>query len=430
LFCLFDLNSVAYHLTGVMQLFSSVILLLCAVLLINYRFTVYRDLGTSGRLFALFMFFLLAIGAPIGLSADAAGLIGRWQEVRLLLAAALIVFAAAVGARGVLLAYGPRTTLRLLFVMSLAIPLAVWLSTYFPDFYRFEPGQSRDLSRATGTFSNPNEAAAAVCLTAVVMFSFMVTERSTVSSLLATGGLTLAALAIYLTGSRGGFVVFLALSLLQIVVSPGLKRLVVFFVAGSIVAVLLYAVYHVATVGDATQRSTIERMDTLWRVVRGEVTDETTGGRLQLAMNGIEAWMQSPLLGNGLGTQRRVGAANVGPHNTYIRVGGEAGVIPLAILLAFLLSLFWYSWTCKVPAVRTFGVSFAIVTTMVCMTGHNVITSREHNVMLGVCCGLLAGCLQMQHPPSRHRRPLPGGVPRGNDRGLQVRRATRDHASG
>jgi O-antigen ligase len=390
--CLFDLNTVAYNLFGITQFFSNVILVLCVVLLLNYRLTVFRDLGPSGKLFMGFVAAQLAIGTLVGLSADREMLLARWLEVRLILAMTLLVAAMAVAARNILLAFGVRFFLRLLFLCSLLIPIAIWASSYYPEFYRVEGGRSFDASRASGTFANPNEAAAATCLVAAIIFSFMVIERSKV---LGTVALCLCAYAILLTASRGGFVVFAVLALSQILISPGFSRFLLFAVGSILIAGILYGVYNISMVSSTANVGLIRRMENLSQVARGNITDETTGGRFQLALNGLNEWAKSPLLGNGLGTQRRVGAANIGPHNQFISIGGEGGVIPLGLFVATLASLFWYGWHCQIPAIRTFALGCAIVVSMVCLMSHGVLASREINVILGVCFGMLSGSMEL-----------------------------------
>lgn len=403
IFCLYDLNTVGYQIFGVLQLFSYVILALCAILLLVYRFTVYRDVGPVGRVYFLFLAAYIAIGFPIGLAHDAAGLDARAHEVRLVLASGLIVAAAAVGSRSILLAYGLRNTMRLLFAMAVLLPALIWISWHFPEFYRVEVGKARDFSRATGTFANPNEAAAAVCIVSALFFAHMLVEKS---KLFSTAALAVAAVAVYLTASRAGIIIFLGLALAQAVVTPGLKRIMPLLVGGAIAASVVFAAYKFVASGNATDRSLVSRMETLLLVMKGDVSDETTGGRFQLAMGGIKAWMNSPLLGNGLGTQRRIDAVTLGPHNNYIRIGGEAGVIPLVLFCVLLATWLRYSWNCHVPAVRTFSAGVALVTAAVCLVSHDVISSREMAVVFGICFGLMSGCLEQRTAVEASRRRL------------------------
>jgi O-antigen ligase len=317
---------------------------------------------------------------------------------------------AAMAARHILLAYGLKFTIRLICIVSVAIPLGIWVFSYFPEFYRLNVGQSRDYNRATGTFGNPNEAGVAACMVAAAFYSFMIIERSKIMSI---AGLALCAFAVLLTASRAAFMIFAFLTIAQIVISPGFKKVILSLVGGAAIAGILFAVYNVATSHDGTDAGFARRMDALLRVARGEITDETTGGRFELAKNGIREWSNSILLGNGLGTQSRVGAANIGPHNTYIRIGGEAGVIPLAVFLALVASLFWQGWNCHVPAVRTLVMGYAIVFAVTCLASHGVLTSREQNVVLGTCFGLLAACLELRTAAAASRRTLvrPGMPP-------------------
>jgi O-antigen ligase len=408
--CLFDMNTVALHIWGVTQLFSPVILVVCIALLLINRLTVYRDLGPAGRIYFLFLAAYVAIGTPIGLDVDPQGLLGRWVIVRATLASFLIVLAAAVAARTTLLAYGTKFTFRGFFALAFLIPLAIWASTYFPEFYRVPLGDSRDFSRATGSFNNPNEAGVAVCMFAAVILGFMMTDRSKVlATTLSVAALAVSALAILLTGSRGAFVIFLGVVAAQIVISPGFKKFVLMFAGGAVIAGMVYAVYNFSMLDDSAGRGQVRRMETMGRILTGDISDETTGGRFELAMNGIREWAKSPLIGNGIGSQRRVGAANIGPHNSYILIVGEAGVIPLALFLGMIATMFWQAWQCHVPAVKTFAMSYTIVLTMAGMTGHGLLVSREHAVMMGIGFGLLAACLELKAAERRDasRRPRP-----------------------
>jgi O-antigen ligase len=408
--CFFDLNTVAYNIWGVTQAFSYVILSVCIVLLLKNRLTVYRDLGPSGRFYVLFVATFLLIATPIGLNVDPDGIIGRLQYVRLLLASVLIVFAAAVAVRSIALAYGIKFTLRVLFALAFLVPVTIWISSYFPEFYRVQIGESRNLSRATGSFNNPNEAGVAVCTFASLIFGFMMSDRSKMlTPILTTGALALSAYAILLTASRGAFVIFLVVVMAQIVVSPGFKKFILMFVGGVVVALMVYAVYSMAMLDDTAATGQIERMENLGRVLTGEISDETTGGRFELAMNGIREWAKSPLIGNGLGTQRRVGAANIGPHNTYILIAGESGLIPLVLFVGLLGVMFWQAWRCHVPAIRTFVMSYTIVLAMAALASHGVLHFRDHALIMGTCFGLLAAALEMKAAAQREagRRPRP-----------------------
>lgn len=81
-----------------------------------------------------------------------------------------------------------------------------------------------------------------------------------------------------------------------------------------------------------------ERIEQLQLLLQGQINQETTTQRSELAKLAFDKMQNTFFLGAGLGKFRRMDIG-VGSHNIYLLILGEAGVLALILYLAFLL--FW-----------------------------------------------------------------------------------------
>jgi O-antigen ligase len=73
----------------------------------------------------------------------------------------------------------------------------------------------------------------------------------------------------------------------------------------------------------------------LWFASAGREVDDSAASRFQAAAIAFEMFFQSPLLGHGYASTMRV-AANLTPHNMYLMLAAEQGVVGLTLYLTFL----------------------------------------------------------------------------------------------
>jgi O-antigen ligase len=174
---------------------------------------------------------------------------------------------------------------------------------------------------------------------------------------------------------------------------------------GTVFLILRIATHH----DSGLQADQAKRVNTLALLLSGEISNESTGGRMQYWINGIRQWADSPIWGHGIGTQRRIQnevMTEAGSHNTFLRVLGESGIVPFFLLLIFLWVFFREGQRTKTPYVKTLVLGYFIVMFMSCMTSHNVLTHRHQNAMLGACFGLMAAAREIE-AAERRRKPQP-----------------------
>ena len=123
----------------------------------------------------------------------------------------------------------------------------------------------------------------------------------------------------------------------------------------------------------------------------------TLGRRVRLWRIGLDRFLESPLVGNGIHTLWRMEGAPAGysgapadVHNLYLLLAGEAGLVPLALYLGFLCSLLRLHWTAPRSAAADTVVGWAIVWALKGVSGHSLLTLGVSMFLAGLSCALAA----------------------------------------
>ena len=127
-------------------------------------------------------------------------------------------------------------------------------------------------------------------------------------------------------------------------------------------------------------------------LIKGEISQRTTSNREAIFKEAVTMIQRQPLLGYGLHTFYSKGtfqSSNHGVHNTFLRLIGEAGFIPL---LFFILFLFWIlrrAWNHSNRAIGYLAIFIAIQFIAYCMTSHNAYGDKFSIALLGVIVAIL-----------------------------------------
>lgn len=108
-------------------------------------------------------------------------------------------------------------------------------------------------------------------------------------------------------------------------------------------------------------------------------TDSSVQGRMAVAERSLELIKASPWLGHGLGAHL-VWSTRVEPHNTYLLLGVELGLLGVAMYLWLLVIL----WRMKSPVSKVFSFSLAVWS----LFDHNIITSHGMWLAYATLAGL------------------------------------------
>lgn len=286
--------------------------------------------------------------------------------------------------------------MRLLFFISCISTLSVLIGLVYPAWTEITKSKVAVEGRLSGFWSNPNEAGLQAALTIVV--GTFVSLR--------TGRIWYFAVAVISAGIASFYSFSKTAILMSMVVSIAmafliqrrgisLRNALALIVSAMLVLMLISFVRGAAMRSESRIDLTsgqIRRLEQVYAVMfEGRLDEETTTGRTLLAQEGIEMWRISPLVGNGLTTLDRLPSSGLGPHNTFIKVLGEGGVVCLVLMLAALARIALHALRVGSASAQAFIVGGLLVLNGAFMVSHNVLDDRNHNALMGLLCGVGAG---------------------------------------
>jgi O-Antigen ligase len=183
-----------------------------------------------------------------------------------------------------------------------------------------------------GIYSNPNDLAFAIVLSLPFCLMFLLTSRKVLTKVLWTVGMVVMLLAVFRTGSRGGFITLIVAGLVCLWhFGVKGKRLYLIVVSGVAVVVLLLTSGNVM----------LQRFSSMWDDTldthQQKVAYESYEQRSFLMERAIEGIEHYPILG--IGTQNFETYSTVWRevHMTYLQIAVEGGIPSLILYLLF----FW-----------------------------------------------------------------------------------------
>lgn len=228
-------------------------------------------------------------------------------------------------------------------------------STYdFLGFARYSqaiviPGEITEVSRPAGMVGDPNFYAMALIALIPLAFHHARWERSLLARQLSMLSALALAVASIMTYSRGGYVTLAAVVVSLIV--AGFIRI------RSVITVTLVFLLMLPALPDSYSGRVSSLLNVPASLMsrnsseRGAATDTSVNGRVVEAMAGVNMFLDYPILGVGtnnyperfqeyarpLGVNRRVQRA---PHNLYVEIAAETGVVGLIVFGALISTLF------------------------------------------------------------------------------------------
>lgn len=395
LISILDLNSVVFTSSGSKSAFSTTMLVLCVAILLLFRLTFFRDLGTAGNLYLFSLATFFAFATRFGTSMLSTDGIIHALYMKNYAASLVIVCACAMGARHFMMAWPLGRLMRVLLLISLLAVCSVFIGKYYGDvLYAAKPNMI--LHRHAGFYINPNRAGVVYCGAAAVAFAALITEKR---KTLVIGCIVLAVVATILTFSRGAILVLAALIFGQLFFSRIIRQKWV--IVGALFAAIGFGYIVIQSAQGSANEFQYEerqrsRLDNVVQILKGNISDDTTGGRIQLLGFAVNHCLRRPAMGNGFMFMHRMPENNRGPHNVYLLIMGEAGFVPVIIILGFLVYTFRTAWNCKIPAVRILVLSYLLVFAVASMADHGVLNQRNHAAMMGICFGILAGATELE----------------------------------
>jgi len=279
-----------------------------------------------------------------------------------------------------------RKVLLILGFTGLAISLLTIVQSFFTGImsgasYAYE--SEADLyTRAATAGLGPNGVAFTLVTILPFFFYFVDNEeRSILVKRLCIVGIPLAVLTIFLTFSRGGFICLIIAFLLIL-----RRRLNLKYFMGVVVLFLMIAILVPGA---------------FWERVLGTATVDPTGqGRALIWQGALKMIHAHPLTGVGYGqfvnelTRYQPYSGPAGPHNTFLGIAAETGLINLFIFVSLLFVTFYDLRQLQRNALvfsdtRLAGLSETLKTSLVVAVIFGLTGDQRHTVIFYVCIALV-----------------------------------------
>lgn len=269
--------------------------------------------------------------------------------------------------------------------------------------------------RFRGLFSNPNEASYVGIFAWILCAAFPFKDRrlQILAALAIIGG-------VVCTLSKSGIVVLVAVMIYQAFDLKRPNRTLALIFAAAFGLVMLqnvrYLVSQIIThYSWALSSSQMIRLVQITSILGGQIDSATSTGRTLLWQLALERFASNFPLGGGLGSFHfLVGGISErgvwqGAHNLFLMILGEAGPVPLLLLL--LMGGICVSKALSLPGpVRKFLLLIWFTLTLNALSGHNTLELRHVLVILAIALGLTirldAKNLPRRAPRWRGRGPL------------------------
>jgi O-antigen ligase len=269
------------------------------------------------------------------------------------------------------------------------------------------PPKFLSLTRMAGVYLDPNQAGFAANVTAI--FGLASLFRPNSSKLLGILGVVLGFAGIVASFSKTGILSLLLLLFTTLViytvmysrVDPKIRR-----GANIFFAILLYGFFQllifIAINLDTLPKDQRERIQQIENIITGKADKSDTSNRANLVELGLSKIGERPILGTGylsftylLDAGSQTGD-NVGVHNIFLRVWGEAGIIAFMLFIGFWFFVLWKSVQLNLIWQKILLLSLATTTIVYGLTVH---TFFEDN-FIGAIIGIMLAFFAQKRDPS------------------------------
>lgn len=388
-------------------------------------------MGPAGSLFLASTATHLGIGALVWLQSSSLDWADIEVHAKSKVASVALFAAVVVGARAVIDVWGVERVFRgVLAVLAagaaVVVALPAWTSAGLP----IPPGLNLQAYRYSGMFANPILSAFSGCATASLGIALLGRRRS---GLIGFSALSLGFASMVLGFSRGPALGFVVLMIFFVFRGPGSRRLLLLVWVAIIAACLTLIATTLDWAAIAHPRQAL-RLIAVGQILTGDLSAVTTSSlRGHIWAVAWEQYLQSPIVGRGLGEMLQMEGAPVvqsflglergapilsraGAHNHFLAMGGEAGIVPMALYALALAALVRGAWTLPRSYPVDAALGLAVPVTFLAIPESNIDVMGPAIFVTGVACAFVADASD-KHRPAVGR--LPGGA----------REASRDHAA-
>lgn len=248
--------------------------------------------------------------------------------------------------------------------------------------------------RFIGTFTNPNIAAMMACQTAALALTMSGSGRyRKVTWAIAI----LAGVSVYLTRSKSGIFILFAIALVYLWCNRRLQlRIGVLRIAVSVICIFTIVTLSLNFVPQSHRGRAADRVSPIFLASMLYKGDD----RFKLWLSALRDVAEAPVVGKGFsspyledpGFRCSVDSSwreiSCSPHNTYLAMWRETGIIPVVILMSFIFSLLRTHLRLPKSVATNLGISWTIALALEGMTYDHMFYFPRNAVVIGLSCAL------------------------------------------
>jgi hypothetical protein len=190
-----------------------------------------------------------------------------------------------------------------------------------------------------------------------------------------------AGLGVYLTFSRGGILVWLAVVLLMLIIGTIHLRRLVLTMMLAVVAVTIVMLSNLDLITSLFDRIDALDQNVLQRIVwlkEPSFYDNPSMDRISVAKITWDMFLDKPLLGSGTGASSEWNTLGVSSHNMFLNLMADHGILGFFIVPLLIIAVTWRTVVEK----RHMAIIFSFFIVLWSLLSHNVL--EERYILLGI----------------------------------------------
>jgi O-antigen ligase len=277
-----------------------------------------------------------------------------------------------------------------------AIPVGLYTLNYV------KPPRFLSLTRMSGIYLDPNFAGFAANITAAFGLSSLF--RPNASKLLGILGVVSGFGAVVASFSKTGILSLIVLIFITAIIYFVMYQRIdkqVRRVANIFFAILFHGIFQLLIFLslnlETLPKEQRERIQQIENIILGKADKSDTSNRANLIELGLSKIAERPLLGTGylsfihlLDAGNKTGD-NVGVHNIFLRVWGEAGILAFLLFTGFWLYTFWRGTQLPTIWARLLITSLVVSLVIFGLTMHTFLEDNFIGAIIGIMLAFLAG---------------------------------------
>lgn len=258
--------------------------------------------------------------------------------------------------------------------------------------------ENLEVERAGGLITNVNQAGSIAVIGQIFSVYLLLSNKNKVNGFVLFACYVVCIIAATVTFSKAAFLntIVIFLMFIYYLVKAinerklnGLKKnkSKLYIILGWTTIVSLLAVlnfnYYYSTLSNEQKNRILQ----FYSLMQGQINEETTTKRSEIAKVAIYYIKDNPIIGYGLGTFHKLPLIKYGTHNEYLLLWGEIGILGFFLYILFFISCFSILKRIKISDLNFLINSLLILFVSISFVSHNVLNTKFLCVLLGLLIG-------------------------------------------